>query len=182
MAREALSKRTRFEVFKRDQFVCQYCGAHPPDALLHVDHIIAVANGGTNDTDNLVTACQDCNLGKGAIPLSAAPQSLADKAAEVAEREAQLRGYSDIMAAKRERLERETWEVMEVLVPGSTEEGVRRDWFASVKRFVERLGFHATLDAAEIARARHRFNRNVSFRYFCGICWRRIRGEDNGSN
>jgi HNH endonuclease len=37
---------------------------------LHVDHVIAVASGGTNHTTNLVTACVDCNGGKGARPLS----------------------------------------------------------------------------------------------------------------
>ena len=59
--RKGISKKTRFDVFKRDLFACQYCGAHPPGVLLHVDHIVAVASGGTNDKDNLVTACQPCN-------------------------------------------------------------------------------------------------------------------------
>lgn len=36
--RKSLSKKTRFEVFKRDSFECQYCGAHPPSTILHVDH------------------------------------------------------------------------------------------------------------------------------------------------
>ena len=38
--REQLSAKLRFEVFKRDSFVCQYCGSHPPQVVLHVDHII----------------------------------------------------------------------------------------------------------------------------------------------
>ena len=61
-----MSKKLRFEVFSRDSFTCQYCGISPPDANLHVDHIIPVAAGGTNDIDNLATACQSCNTGKGA--------------------------------------------------------------------------------------------------------------------
>lgn len=60
----------RFEVFKRDSFKCQYCGANAPDVLLHLDHIKAVVDGGTNDITNLVTACATCNLGKGRRPLS----------------------------------------------------------------------------------------------------------------
>ena len=36
---------------------------------MHVDHVIALANGGTNSPANLVTACGDCNLGKAAVPL-----------------------------------------------------------------------------------------------------------------
>lgn len=46
MARKAISKKTRFEVFKRDRFTCQYCGATPPGVLLHIDHIHPVAEGG----------------------------------------------------------------------------------------------------------------------------------------
>lgn len=59
-----LSKRTRFEIFKRDNFTCQYCGSRPPDVVLEVDHIHPRSKGGDNDTINLITACADCNRGK----------------------------------------------------------------------------------------------------------------------
>jgi 5-methylcytosine-specific restriction endonuclease McrA len=101
--RRALSKKTRFEVFKRDRFACQYCGAHPPGVLLHVDHVVAVAEGGTNDMDNLVTACEPCNLGKGARDIGVAPKGLEEKAKETQEREAQLAGFQAIFEAKRPR-------------------------------------------------------------------------------
>ena len=68
--RKSISPKLRFEVFKRDSFRCQYCGRSAPQVLLHVDHIEPVAEGGTNDITNLVTACSDCNLGKGARRLS----------------------------------------------------------------------------------------------------------------
>lgn len=64
--RKPLSKRVRFEVFKRDSFTCQYCGAKAPEAVLHCDHIKPVAEGGATEILNLVTACVTCNLGKGA--------------------------------------------------------------------------------------------------------------------
>lgn len=64
--RIAIPKSVRFEVFKRDSFKCQYCGKSAPEIVLHVDHIKPVAEGGDNDILNLVTACSDCNLGKGA--------------------------------------------------------------------------------------------------------------------
>jgi len=70
MARQAISKKLRFEVFKRDSFTCQYCGAKAPEVVLNVDHIEPVAEGGTNDIINLVTACKDCNAGKRARRLS----------------------------------------------------------------------------------------------------------------
>jgi len=176
--RRAISKKTRFEVFKRDAFACQYCGAHPPGALLHVDHILAVAAGGTNVIDNLITACAPCNLGKGARDLKAAPQSLADKAKEVQEREAQLAGYQAIFEAKRQRIEDETWRVLGYLYPGQNT--VPRDSHVSVKRFIERLGVHAVLEAAEIALGAPIGHHKV-WRYFCGVCWRLVR-ELDGTN
>lgn len=63
--RKAVSKKLRFEVFKRDSFSCQYCGRMAPDVVLEVDHINPVSNGGDSDIMNLVTACKDCNRGKG---------------------------------------------------------------------------------------------------------------------
>ena len=77
MKRKALPKGVRFDVFKRDKFTCQYCGVKAPEAILHVDHITPVAAGGTNDVMNLITACYDCNLGKGAKQL--ADNSVAEK-------------------------------------------------------------------------------------------------------
>lgn len=67
--RKAISKKLRFEVFKRDGFKCQYCGKSAPDVILHVDHIDPVANGGSADILNLITSCEACNLGKGARTL-----------------------------------------------------------------------------------------------------------------
>ena len=174
--RKAISNKTRFEVFKRDDFKCQYCGAHPPSVLLHVDHIKAFAAGGADDMDNYVTACEPCNLGKGARDLEAVPQSLADKAALVAEREEQLRGYSDVLELKRQRLDDETWRVLRVFDPSA--ESVPRDHHASTKRFIEKLGLHEVLDAAEIAMAA-RVSQYKVFRYFCGICWNKVRELSN---
>jgi excisionase family DNA binding protein len=68
--RRAVPARRRFQVLQRDNFTCQYCGATPPGAVLHVDHKVPVVMGGTNDTGNLITACSDCNLGKAHMPLA----------------------------------------------------------------------------------------------------------------
>lgn len=62
--RTALGKKVRFEVFKRDDFQCQYCGAKAPNVTLHVDHIKPVSRGGTNEIMNLVASCHACNMGK----------------------------------------------------------------------------------------------------------------------
>jgi hypothetical protein len=59
-----VNKRLRFEVLRRDQFSCTYCGATSADVELHVDHVVPVALGGTDIPENLTTACADCNSGK----------------------------------------------------------------------------------------------------------------------
>jgi len=66
----SISKKTRFEVFKRDSFTCQYCGEKAPNAVLRVDHIKPVAKGGTSGILNLITACHSCNAGKSDRELS----------------------------------------------------------------------------------------------------------------
>ncbi len=68
--REPLSKKTRFEVFKRDNFTCQYCGRKAPDIILECEHIHPVKHNGKSNIINLITSCRDCNRGKGATLLS----------------------------------------------------------------------------------------------------------------
>lgn len=182
--RKALSKKTRFDVFKRDLFTCQYCGAHPPGVLLHVDHIVSVASGGRNDKDNLVTACEPCNAGKGARELTAVPESLANKARRIAESERQLLGYQAIMESKRNRLDDEVWRVADELKPGSPEMGIGVAWLASIRRFIQALGLDETLDAAQIANDRWPYNRGDSkaLKYFCGVCWNKIRRAEEAAD
>lgn len=70
MPREPISKKLRFEVFKRDSFTCQYCGQKAPDVILEIDHIRPVAKEGNSDILNLITACKACNAGKSDRELS----------------------------------------------------------------------------------------------------------------
>jgi hypothetical protein len=65
----AISKRVRFDVFKRDNFTCQYCGQKAPDVILQIEHISPRSLGGTDQRSNLLTACADCNAGKSDIPI-----------------------------------------------------------------------------------------------------------------
>jgi len=53
---------TRFNVFLRDRFSCQYCGAKED---LTFDHVIPRSKGGQTRWDNVTTACAPCNLAKG---------------------------------------------------------------------------------------------------------------------
>lgn len=56
---------TRFNVFLRDGFTCQYCGERGPAENLTFDHVIPRSRGGRTTWENVVTACSPCNLVKG---------------------------------------------------------------------------------------------------------------------
>jgi 5-methylcytosine-specific restriction endonuclease McrA len=53
---------TRFNVFLRDKFNCQYCGSREE---LTFDHVVPRSKGGLTSWDNVVAACSSCNLTKG---------------------------------------------------------------------------------------------------------------------
>ena len=63
--------RLRFEVFKRDDFTCQYCGRNVKEDKIKIqcDHIQPKSKGGFYTKENLITSCEDCNKGKGDIIL-----------------------------------------------------------------------------------------------------------------
>jgi 5-methylcytosine-specific restriction endonuclease McrA len=56
---------TRFNVFLRDRFSCQYCNQAFPSHELTFDHVIPRSRGGRTTWSNVVTACSSCNLLKG---------------------------------------------------------------------------------------------------------------------
>jgi 5-methylcytosine-specific restriction endonuclease McrA len=56
-------KLTRREIFRRDNFTCQYCGRHGND--MTVDHVLPRHLGGLHQWTNVVTACGPCNHRKG---------------------------------------------------------------------------------------------------------------------
>ena len=89
----SISKKIRFEVFKRDNFKCQYCGKEAPDVILEVDHIDPKSGGGSDDILNLITSCFDCNRGKSNIKL--------DDNSEIKKQKTELKNLNK----KREQLE-----------------------------------------------------------------------------
>ena len=56
---------SRRNLFLRDGHQCQYCGKHPSKQELSIDHVIPRSRGGKDTWENLVIACQKCNVRKG---------------------------------------------------------------------------------------------------------------------
>jgi hypothetical protein len=94
----AVSKRLRYEILRRDNHACRYCGATAPDVKLNVDHVIPTSLGGSDAPTNLVTACADCNGGKtssmpNAMPVADVSQENFQRAAAL-HREAESRRHA----------------------------------------------------------------------------------------
>lgn len=64
---------TRFNLFLRDEFTCQYCGSH---GEMTFDHVIPRARGGRTTWENVVAACSPCNLRKGSKTVAGAGYKL----------------------------------------------------------------------------------------------------------
>ncbi len=61
----------RFQILRRDGYRCCICGREPKDGIcLEVDHRVPKAYGGSDEPDNLWTLCDECNRGKGTLPLA----------------------------------------------------------------------------------------------------------------
>lgn len=176
--RTAISKKLRFEVFKRDAFACQYCGKTPPSVVLELDHVHPVSKGGNNGIDNLLTACFDCNRGKSNRLLDTLPQTVVEKAVIIAEREEQIKAFNRLLAAKRRREDKQIDEL----------EGIFREEFGSYsfrQHFKEsiRSNFLPYLTMVDmkmaIGKACSRCdNAENALKYFCGICWNIRRQAD----
>lgn len=178
--RKGISKKVRFEVFKRDSFKCQYCGRGAPDVLLHADHIHPVSKGGVNDIANLITACSECNLGKGAALLDdkTALEKQRHQLEELNERREQL----ELMLQWREELlsfhDRE-FEFLKQAYRQAynaelTEYGVKQ-----LRNIYKIFGLNESLYALERASAKQ-LERNGEIKYMAGICWSRRREANGG--
>jgi len=181
MKRKSISCKVRFDVFKRDEFQCQYCGRTPPVVILEVDHINPVAKGGDNDTDNLVTACFDCNRGKSSNLLSNIPESLADKAKRTDEAEKQLKEYIKIRKRKSRRIATDAKKVTDVFEAYFANSTLTSGSETTIKqRFLSKIDVFTLVENMEFACARLQYEEpDEAFKYFCGICWNQIREAGN---
>lgn len=173
----AVSKRLRFEILRRDNYTCRYCGAKAPDVPLRVDHVIPEALGGTDEPSNLVTACEPCNSGKSSI----APDSpiVADVAADA------LRWARVIELVAQDREEQRAWgrEIAAEFTHywdrwTSTRTDAPFDrppgWHTSVNQFLNAgLTMNDLIELIDVAMESQVVK--DKWRYFCGCAWTRVR-------
>lgn len=151
--RTALSKKVRFEVFKRDSFKCQYCGKSAPDVVLHVDHINPVSNDGTNDIMNLITSCSECNLGKGAKTLD--DNSVIEKQRKQLQELNQKREQLEMMLKWREGLESLDQNIVDVITQKINEliapSEVNSNGEKTIKTWIKKFSVEEILNAIDAA-------------------------------
>lgn len=172
----AVTKRTRYEVLRRDNHTCRYCGSKAPDVPLRIDHVTPVALGGTDNPDNLVTACQDCNAGK------ASTNPGAELVEDVKAIDLKWAGAIKRVAAARgrQRKRRDQYVAQFDAAWGSWTYGGAKyeiprpsSWRASIERFYE-LGVpvEEIQDCVRVACGNERIHVDDTFRYFAGCVWR----------
>jgi CRISPR/Cas system Type II protein with McrA/HNH and RuvC-like nuclease domain len=177
----AISKKIRFEVFKRDGFRCAYCGKTPPEVMLEVDHIDPKSKGGEDDINNLITACFDCNRGKRNILLDKIPNQMNDNLEILQSKELQLKEYRKYIKKIEKRLNNNMDEIEDIFKKNYPNIGFT-DQFknATLKNFLNKfLTFEEVKEAMYIACSfkNKEGEEEDCIRYFCGVCWRKIRNR-----
>lgn len=167
--RKNITKRLRFEILRRDNNACRYCGATAPDVELVVDHVLPVALGGQTVAENLAAACKDCNSGK----TSTSPDE--HTVAQVNDNAIQWSQAIAQAAAQREA--RDT--AAETFLEYIADEWAFRspwhypmpdDWRSSLLSYRNRGLPLTDFDRAiDIALTRRDIAKSARWRYFCGV-------------
>lgn len=174
----AVSRRLRFEILRRDNHACRYCGATAPDVKLTVDHVTPVALGGSDDPTNLVTACDSCNGGK----TSTSPDApvVADVAQDALRWSAALQRAAHAMLADLDRRDLAREEFAEKWADwGIGQERTKLPrppgWRHSIDSFVAAgLPMPVLLDCVDKAMGNQKIKPDDTFRYMCGIAWKKV--------
>lgn len=180
----AISKRLRFEVLRRDNHACRYCGRTATETKLTVDHVVPTALGGNDEPGNLAAACRDCNSGKSAntpdapivedvatdaLRWARAMQQAADVALANLDRRVDLRGqfvsrWND-------------WKSGEHTMP------MPPGWQLSIDNILAAgLPMDLLRECIDIAMGAPNVHSDNRFRYMCGVAWRRVAEIQEGAS
>ncbi|MFF8036213.1 HNH endonuclease [Streptomyces sp. NPDC016626] len=177
----AVSKRLRYEVLRRDNHTCRYCGAMAPEVSLTVDHVVPQALGGGDEPSNLVTACAACNSGKTSVPADAriaadVEQDALRWSAAMDKAAANARAKFEVRLDYRNTF-REAWDEWDT-GPEHAQHPIPLDpnWETSLDNFYEAgLPEWELTEAVRAAMTNAKVTPANTFRYFAGICWTKIR-------
>lgn len=150
--RKTLSNKIRFEVFKRDNFTCQYCGKKAPDVVLNVDHIEPVSKGGTNDIMNLITSCFECNNGKRDRKLS--DTTVIDKQRDELEMLNERKQQIELMMQWKKELknfDNTQAEYLKEYIEDSLLGGITDNGFESIKKWLKKYSLNELVEATDKA-------------------------------
>lgn len=166
----AVSKRTRYEVLKRDNHTCRYCGGVAPDVVLTVDHVVPTALGGPDAPDNLVAACKDCNAGKASTnpddPL------VADVAQDALRWAAAMKVAAQRVSAREEPMRKYVTYMEDVVRSVMELSDLPEDWRESFVQFYRAgLPREMTEQAVYIAVAKASVPWRSKWKYACGVAW-----------
>lgn len=178
--RKGIRASVRWHVFARDGFACRYCGvlAGQDGVELVVDHVVSVADGGSDHPDNLATACKGCNGGKSARSLEAAPTSK-QVVKRIRKQAANLSQQADAIreALVAERQLRQEIVNLKCAAYGIDTCTIQKGEIASVRKLLAEFGADEVLSWYQSA-ARNNVSQWQSVRYVCGIA-RNVREARN---
>jgi len=170
------SKKIRFDVFKRDGFTCQYCGRTPPAVVLELDHVIPKIKGGPDRIDNYITACFDCNRGKGKHKLDSIPPGVGNNLELLKEKRLQLRAFNRLIEKQEEDLDYMMAGVVTTFRRSFPDQlPTTRFVNGTIKKFVSLLPSVKVEEAMDLACSTKPKDPEAALHYFCGICWNWIK-------
>lgn len=182
----AVSKRLRYEVLRRDNFTCRYCGSAAGETGLEVDHVIPASLGGEDKPANLVTACVDCNRGKSSSsPDAPIVENVSDDALRWG---AAMDRAAEIQAEERAALREfiagfdQAWKSWRFIRENDLPEDEKTEmprpghWKTSIEHFFNaKLTPDDLVHFVEVTMTRPNIRTDSLWRYFCGCCWNLIR-------
>lgn len=168
--RTAIGKKLRFTIFSRDNYTCRYCGRQSDAVVLHVDHVQPVCDGGTNDPENLITSCADCNLGKGGRSPSQAAPTEADRLRLAQERNEQAAAFVAAKVAVEERAKMRAL-VLDYWCDARGAKEMDRSTLNTIMSYVGEFGVETVLQWIDkaVARCNHYDRDSKLGRYVSGI-------------
>ena len=168
--------RKRHLLLKKYDFKCVNCGRSNDEVPLEIDHIIPVIKGGTNDDYNLITACFDCNRGKGKHSLENSMPTQDEQIERLKEAHSQYKIYLKFLkdtAKQQTQTVQMVCDVYEEIYYGET---FTPKFRISIKQFIDKLGVDEVILAMEKSIQKCYRQSDVP-KYFCGICWNKIKGN-----